>query len=417
MSTLLQIGLQGFGFGTGGYLPHGVCFAGRPDMIWLHVASDALIALAYFVIPLVLIYFLRRIRNSLSFNWAIGLFAAFIVLCGTGHVLDVITIWQPIYFAQGVVKAMTAAVSVATAIAIIPLVPRLLAMRTPEELTAANDQLALANTQLEQSNQLLTNEVAAREAAERELRHSLEELGRTAAELEQFAYIASHDLQAPLRNIAGFAQLLERRYKPQLEGDGLEFLDFIGKGIRQMQTLIQDLLQLSRIGRADNAPNLQPLTPTVERALEGVRTDLQARGGQLRHGPLPAIVAVHNLLVQLLQNLFANAIKFQPPGGVPLLDLSVVAEGEYWHLLLRDNGIGIPKPQLAHIFAVFRRLHPQDEYEGTGIGLAICRKIVAHHGGEIWAESDGEGQGACFHVRLPMTPRQREVSPLPANDG
>ena len=223
---------------TGGsLLPHGFCFMRKPDLIWLHVISDGVIALAYFMIPLLLVYFIRRMRTRISFNWAIALFASFIVLCGTGHILDIIVVWKPIYYLQGWVRALTAVVSLATALAIIPLVPKLLQMKTPDELEAANAKLR--------------DEVIAREAAEEELRRSLADLNRAVHELEQFAYITSHDLQAPLRNIAGFSQLLSRRYTQKLDGDALEFLQFIEQGVRQMQALIKDLLLLSRVVRTE----------------------------------------------------------------------------------------------------------------------------------------------------------------------
>lgn len=371
-----------------GLLPHGFCYLRKPDLIWLHVLSDGVIALAYFMIPVVLLYFLRRIRTRLSFNWAIALFAAFIVLCGTGHVLDIVTVWQPVYYLQGWVRALTAAVSIATALAIVPLVPKLLSMKTPDELETANAKLR--------------EEVRARELAEDELRRSLTELNRAVGELEQFAYITSHDLQAPLRNIAGFSQLLSRRYTQKLDGDALEFLQFIEQGVRQMQALIQDLLQLSRVGRTEARPERRPLDESLRSALSTLKPEITARDAKIEFGPLPDAPVVQSLMTQLFQNLVANALKFQKAGNRPEVQISAEREGKHIHLVLRDNGIGVPADQLENIFAVFRRLHSADEYEGTGIGLAICRKIVHHHRGEIWAESEGVGTGTRIHVRLPL---------------
>jgi two-component system, chemotaxis family, sensor kinase Cph1 len=372
--------------GGAALLPHGYCFMRKPDLIWLHVISDAVIALAYFMIPLVLVYFIRRMGTRISFNWAIALFAAFIVLCGTGHILDIVVIWEPIYYLQGWVRALTAVVSLATALAIIPLVPKLLQMKTPEELEAANARLR--------------DEVRARETAEEDLRRSLADLNRAVHELEQFAYITSHDLQAPLRNIAGFSQLLSRRYTQKLDGDALEFLQFIEQGVRQMQALIQDLLQLSRVGRTEARPERRPLDESLRTALSTLKPEITARDAQVEFGPLPDVPAVQSLMVQLFQNLVGNAIKFQKPGSRPHVRITAEREDKSVHLRIQDNGIGVAKDQLENIFAVFRRLHSADEYEGTGIGLAICRKIVQHHRGEIWAES--EGAGLTVHVRLPL---------------
>ncbi len=369
-----------------GLMPHAWCFQSRPSLIMLHVISDGVIALAYFMIPVVLVYFIRRMRARISFNWAIALFAAFIVLCGTGHILDIVVIWKPIYYLQGWVRALTAAVSLATALAIVPLVPKLLSMKTPEELEEANARLRA--------------EVLAREAAEDDLRRSLTDLNRAVHELEQFAYITSHDLQAPLRNIAGFSQLLSRRYTQKLDGDALEFLQFIEQGVRQMQALIKDLLLLSRVGRTEARPERRPLDEALRSALSTLKSDIAAHNATVEFDPMPDVPAVQSLLVQLFQNLVGNAIKFHKPDAKPLVRVSAEREERFIHLKIKDNGIGISADQLENIFAVFRRLHSADEYEGTGIGLAICRKIVQHHRGEIWAESDGSG--TTIHVRLPL---------------
>jgi chemotaxis family two-component system sensor kinase Cph1 len=381
MSTLID---------TGGFLPHGVCYLQQTDLILLHVISDALVALAYFMIPVALMYVTRRMSHRLSFNWAIGLFAAFIILCGAGHVLDIVVIWKPVYWLQGWQRALTAIVSLATAFSIIPLIPRLLSMRTPEELESANLRLR--------------EEIKLREGAESDLRRSLTEYKRAVQELEQFAYITSHDLQAPLRNVAGFSQLLTRRHRDKLSGDAVEFLDFIDKGVRQMQTLITDLLALSRIGRGDSSFSRSSLESTLKKTLTSLRPTLESRGANvLLDDSMPEIKADHGLLAQLFQNLIDNASKFQRPGVAPLVRVSAWPEGGQWHLMIKDNGIGVPPDQLETIFAVFRRLHHADDYEGTGIGLAICRKIVSHHGGEIWAESK-VGEGTEFHIRLPREP-------------
>ncbi|HVT35355.1 MAG TPA: ATP-binding protein, partial [Nevskiaceae bacterium] len=324
----------------------------------------------------------------ISFNWAVGLFAAFILLCGITHVLDIITVWHPIYYVQGLVKAATGIVSILTAIAIIPLVPRLARMRSPEEL--------------EEANHKLSDEVARRSIAETNLRQSVAELKAAMGELESFTYITSHDLQAPLRNIAGFSQLLSSRYRSRLDGDALEFLSYIDQGSRQMQQLIRDLLQLSRVGRSDNNFEVRPLDYSIGRARAALASEIEKSGAEIVHDPLPEILAEHSLLTQLFQNLIGNSIKFQRPGNRPRIQIVCARSGSGWFISLSDNGIGIPANQLDQVFAIFRRLHNADEFEGTGIGLAICRKIVTHHGGEIRAVKR-EG-GAEFHIILPAEP-------------
>lgn len=374
------------------FMPHGFCFQSRQDVILLHVASDAIVALAYFMIPLTLLYFLHKKTLRLSFNWAIVLFAAFILLCGITHVIGIVTIWKPYYYLEGFVKAATALVSILTAFAIVPLVPKLARMRSPEEL--------------EEANQKLQHEIVLREAAQEELRSSLTELKNANTELEQFAYIASHDLQAPLRGISSFSQLLQQRYRGQLDSDGQEFLQFIEAGSQRMHRLINDLLKLSRIGSEKNATfTTKPLNWAVAQAVASLNTEIDESGAALDVAELPHITAEHNLLVQLFQNLIGNAIKFQRPGQKPVVRIHCEREGEQWHLIVADNGIGIPADQLENIFVVFRRLHGDDDYAGTGIGLSICRKIAEYHRGTITAQASGAG--AEFHVRLPVVTTQR----------
>jgi len=375
-------------------MPHSFCFVGRKDLIMLHVLSDLTIAMAYFMIPVTLLYFLRRYPNRISFNWAIALFAAFITLCGLTHVFGMITIWSPVYYLEGWIKALTAVVSLATALSIIPLLPKLLSMRSAEDLQESNDNLH--------------EEILLRESAEKNLRKSLADQKRAAAELEQFAYITSHDLQAPLRNISGFSRLLSQRYKAKLDGDALEFLEFIEQGTRQMQTLINDLLALSRVGRSDSPFEKKPLADTLEKVRKGLENEFEKTGARLIYENLPEITADHGLLHQLFQNLIGNALKFQPPGGKPVVEVYCDRRKDDWHISVIDNGIGIPADQLENVFAVFRRLHGPEEYEGTGIGLAICRKIVAYHGGQIWAEN--RPKGAEFHIQIPVQPATVKVA-------
>ena len=251
----------------------------------------------------------------------------------------------------------------------------------------------------------------------RSLRHSEGELRRTASqlassnrELEQFAYVASHDLKAPLRSIGSFAQLLERRHTEKLGEEAREFLGFIQDGIRQMQALIDDLLQLSRVDPRRLEPAVVSMRSLVDRACRQLTADLASSHADIQVGELPEVNADANMLVQLLQNLISNAIKFQKPGSVPQVRIDASAEGEFWHFTVRDNGIGMDPQHLDSIFMVFKRLHTPDQYPGSGIGLAICKKVVNLHGGEIWAESR-PGEGTTFHFTLPRrTEAERTMS-------
>jgi signal transduction histidine kinase len=251
-------------------------------------------------------------------------------------------------------------------------------------------------------------DITERKRAENKLECALAELERSNADLQQFAYAASHDLQEPLRMITSYLQLIAQRYRSRLDADADEFITFAVDGAARMQRLIRDLLAYSRVGTRG-----QPFTPTdceavLEQALANLQIAIEESSATVTHDPLPAVLADEGQLVQVFQNLIGNAVKFH---GVepPCVHISVHAHplppvgegrGEGWEFSVRDNGIGIEPKQFERIFTVFQRLHTQTEYPGSGIGLAICKKIVERHGGRIWVESQ-PGQGSTFYFTLP----------------
>ncbi|MDJ0682550.1 MAG: ATP-binding protein [Xenococcaceae cyanobacterium MO_167.B52] len=237
-----------------------------------------------------------------------------------------------------------------------------------------------------------------RQAAE--LAHRTEQLETSNQELEKFAYIVSHDLSEPLRSISGFSYLLREEYQTKLDREAQEYLDFINDGALRMKALIQDLLAFSRVG----SQNLV-LTPIdLEEVIKEVISNLQAaiieNNVQIEWETLPNIVADRTKFVQLWQNLIANAIKFQNSESTPHIHISVTQESQKLIFAIQDNGIGIDRKYTREIFSVFRRLHNREKYPGTGIGLAICRRIAELHGGKIWVEST-LGQGSTFYILLP----------------
>jgi light-regulated signal transduction histidine kinase (bacteriophytochrome) len=225
------------------------------------------------------------------------------------------------------------------------------------------------------------------------------ELSRSNEELEQFAYIASHDLQEPLRMVTSYTQLLSRRYKGQLDADADEFIAFAVDGASRMKRLIQDLLAYSHVGT--KSIDLRDISSehALKQALADLRGAIEQSGAEITHDPIPMVLADEMQLVQLFQNLIGNAIKYQTR-ELPVVHVSAVRGGAgRWIFSVRDNGIGIDPQYFEKIFGVFQRLHGRDEFAGTGIGLAICKKIVERHGGSISVESQPE-QGSTFRFTL-----------------
>jgi light-regulated signal transduction histidine kinase (bacteriophytochrome) len=228
------------------------------------------------------------------------------------------------------------------------------------------------------------------------LQRTLEELAKSNTELEQFAYVASHDLQEPLRMVASYVQLLARRYQGKLDADADDFIGFAVDGATRMQGLINDLLEYSRVGTQGEEFKPLPLEKALGTALNNLQVALAENAAEVTHEPLPQVFGDEGQLVQLLQNLVANALKFRRE-ETPRIHVSVRQEGEEAVIGVRDNGIGI-EPQYVHrIFIIFQRLYTRQQYAGTGIGLAICKRIVERHGGRIWVESTpAEGSTFCF---------------------
>src|SRR6266850_2041916 len=236
--------------------------------------------------------------------------------------------------------------------------------------------------------------------AHNDLAQKADELQRSNAELEQFAYVASHDLQEPLRMVSSYTQLLKRRYNDKLQGDAQEFMHYIVDGAARMKQLIEDLLAYSRVGTRDK--NFKPVDAEspLKRALINLRAAIQDSGATVTQDRLPAVHCDEVQLAQLFQNLIGNALKFRRTDAAPAVHVGAAEHGMEWEFTVRDNGIGIEPQYFERIFMVFQRLHNKGEYPGTGIGLAIVKKVVERHGGRIWVQSQ-PGAGTTFHFTMP----------------
>jgi light-regulated signal transduction histidine kinase (bacteriophytochrome) len=239
-----------------------------------------------------------------------------------------------------------------------------------------------------------------RRLAERALNEQAKNLARSNDELQQFAYVASHDLQEPLRMIASFTQLLARRFKGHIDEEADEYIEYIVDGANRMQRLINDLLAYSRVGTADREIGPVDAERSLGRVLKHLAPTIAEASAEVTHDPLPQLLVDEVQLEQLFQNLIANAIKFRRLDVPAKIHVSARSEGARVELTVKDNGIGIEPEYAERIFVVFQRLHGREEYPGTGIGLAICKKIVERHGGKIWFASK-LGEGTTFHLTLP----------------
>jgi light-regulated signal transduction histidine kinase (bacteriophytochrome) len=248
--------------------------------------------------------------------------------------------------------------------------------------------------------QMIGNDITKRKRTEDKTRQLLADLDRSNKELEQFAYVASHDLQEPLRMVSSYTQLLARRYKGRLDADADDFIAYAVDGAYRMQRLINDLLAYSRVGTRGKEFEPTDCSAFFDQAVANLKVPIEESGAVVDRGLLPTVMADKLQFGQLLQNLIGNAIKYHGDEP-PRVHVSAEQKGNEWVFSVRDNGIGID-PQFAdRIFVIFQRLHNREKYPGTGIGLAICKKIVERHGGRIWLESQ-VGSGATFYFTMPI---------------
>lgn len=534
----------------GGFMPHGYCYLWTPGLIGLHVISDSLIALAYFSIPLTLLYIARK-RRDIPFSWMFLCFGAFIVACGSTHALEVWTIWFPSYWLAGGVKAMTAVLSTVTAILLIIVTPRALAMPGIDWLVQLNQKLSNevderaktesslrrvsedleervaertaaltdANRSLRESElryrtivehapeaivvldleserfvdlngnaeklfgmtreQLLRvgpadvsplyqpdgrlSRVAAKEERQRSLelgiprfewthrdadgrnipceislvrlpltgralargsildiserKRSMEEIRRLNAELElrvkqrtaqleaanrdleSFTYSVSHDLRAPLRHVDGFSRILVDEFGAALPPGAQAHLERIRKSTAHMGHLVDDLLNLARVGRGTLKIVPTDLNEVVAETVAAAQIDARGRIVDWRIGALSTVESDPGLMRQVFSNLIANALKFTRPRETAVIEIGETQTHNGPEFFVRDNGVGFAMKYADKLFQVFQRLHREDEFEGTGVGLAIVHRILQKHGGAIRAESS-PGNGATFFFTL-----------------
>jgi len=353
-------------------MPHEVCYLRDPRLVALHVISDLLIGMAYVSIAITLGYIVYRASQGIPFNWVFLAFGLFIVSCGITHFMEVWVIWEPLYWLSGYIKIITAAASVATAVALFPIVPKLFQMVESTRLSEAR------RTENEQLNE----------------------------ELERFNYSVAHDLRSPLRGIRGFSQMLREDFSAQLSPDAQMCIDRIQNSAERMDVLISDLLDYATVGRKRLERKPIALDDVLLAATALLESEIQeSKGIVLAPTTLPVVIGDMVLLQTIFQNLIGNSLKFVAAGVTPRITITAIVHDRQAKISFVDNGLGIPVEAHDKIFRIFERFHPN--HPGTGMGLAIVHRAVERLDGRIEFGPAPERTGTRFDVTVPLAGASR----------
>lgn len=344
---------------------------------WLYIISDLMVWGAYFAIPLIIVRYISR-KTNIKFSRIYFLFAAFILACGATHFLDAVAFWYPAYRLSALVRFFTGVISWFTVYYLIKSLPALFAMRSAKEV-----EIELEETKLREYKKGMVRTM---------------ELERKNKELEQFAYVASHDLQEPLRTTSSFIEIFKEKYMGKMDEETDDILNYISQSNDRMKVLIKDLLDYSRIGRKPVIEDVN-CNDVLEDVLADLSVNINETNTTIFREKLPEVKGYPTELKQLFQNLVSNSIKFRKPGIDPQIQISAVRNNGHWEFAISDNGIGMEETDTERIFVIFQRLHTRTEYEGSGIGLSFCKKIVELHGGNIWVKSK-LGEGSTFYFTI-----------------
>jgi len=344
---------------------------------WLYIISDLMVWGAYFAIPLIIVRYISR-KTNIKFSRIYFLFAAFILACGATHFLDAIAFWYPAYRLSALVRLFTGVISWITVYYLIKTVPVIFAMRSAKDV-----EIELEETKLREYKKGMVRTM---------------ELERKNKELEQFAYVASHDLQEPLRTTSSFIEIFKEKYMGKMDEETDDILNYISQSNDRMKVLIKDLLDYSRIGRKPVIEDVN-CNEVLDDVLADLSTNINETNTTIFREKLPEVRGYPTELKQLFQNIVSNSIKFRKPGIDPQIQISAERNNGHWQFAISDNGIGMEETDTERIFVIFQRLHTRTEYEGSGIGLSFCKKIVELHGGNIWVKSK-PGEGSTFFFTI-----------------
>jgi signal transduction histidine kinase/ActR/RegA family two-component response regulator len=384
-------------------MPHGHCYLWKPSLLALHMGTDLLIGVAYFAISLTLVYLVHRARGQIPFHWMILAFGVFIIACGATHFMEVWTLWRPEYWLAGNVKLVTAAASVGTAVALPPLVPRILRLIDADRLAEER------GVQLDERARLLAQERTARAQAEDTQAEA--EAARAEAEAanrakDQFLAMVSHELRTPLSPILAWSGLLQTTHYDERKTQAA--LEAIERNARRQAQLVDDLLDVSRIVSGKLRLDVRPmeLASVVEAGVAALRAAADAKGVRLQTILEPCASTLRgdpDRLQQVVWNLVANAVKFTPKGGH--VHVRLERTSSRLEVTVSDTGEGITADLLPHVFERFRQGESMTSgraRRGLGLGLAIVKHLVELHGGTVTAESPGADRGSTFRIHLPL---------------
>lgn len=344
------------------FMPHGHCYLWRKDILYTHLISDTLIFLAYFSIPIALVYLVKK-RKDIPMNSVFFLFAGFILFCGITHIFAVYTTFVPSYRVEGILKAITAIVSIFTAIAVWWLMPTALAIPSNKETRKKNEQLKMYNE-----------------------------------ELSKFAYVTSHDLREPLRKIETYANILAEGYSDKNDDEFNSLIEKAKTSAAYMNKFINDLSDYVNLSNKEKSQSWIDLNKVVNDIINELEMKIQQLHASIDVSDLATVYGNEVDMKILLRNLISNGLKYKRDEVAPVVKIWTKENSDAIEIHIQDNGMGIPEDKQQVIFEPFKRLHDKTKYEGTGVGLALCKKIVFMNKGEIFVKNNSDQPGSEFVV-------------------
>lgn len=395
-------------FNTSAFPSRWVCGTGwLPFTGWFMIASDLLVFSAYLSIPLLLVYFIRK-KQDIAFLRVFWLFAAFIFACGVSHLLDAIMFWWPAYRLNALERFITGLISWGTVVALIPIIPQALALRSPAALEKEVNERKRAEESLTRLNEDLEKIIADRT---RKLNEKAWQLEVANKELEAFSYSVSHDLKAPLRKIEQFSEMIQAHGGQGLDDKLQMYLERISANSVEMSQLIEEMLSFSRLANAE----MKRETVDLSQIARQIATDLQLqepeRSVTFQIEDHLQVNGDPTLMRAVVQNLLGNAWKYTSRTESAWIEFGRVSSSSESCFFVRDNGIGFDMVNVGRIFKPFQRLHTKADFPGSGIGLANVQRIISRHGGRVWAEGK-PNEGATFYFTVPSVQENPKVMPL-----